>query len=269
MSSNTPGAGLRASSGPTGGGSRAPGGGDETAALKALRDVAHRTQAEGLVVGSAGNVSVRLAPDTMAISPTGWELRDLGAADFVRVRLDGPEPDAGEDPQGIFTESGPDANAQSPLSRPSSEWQLHRALYRLRPDVGAVVHTHSPRATALATLERSVPPIHYYLALLGGEVPLVPYAPYGSQALATWTADALRDRPAQAALLAHHGAIAVGRTPAEAFLRAEILEHLADLYLTLRATGLEIPLLTPEQLREASSRISAYPHHDPSSPGPS
>lgn len=200
----------------------------------------------------------------MAISPTGWELRDLTPVDFVHVRLRGPDPKGNPlptPPPGPTGESGRAGGGRR--HQASSEWRLHEALYRLRDEAGAVVHTHSPRATAVATLERSIPAIHYYLALLGGEVPLVPYAPFGSAELAALTRDALKASPAHTALLAHHGAIAIGRTPAEALLRAEILEHLAAIYLSCLSTGLEIPLLTTEQLREAEERMSSYGHKEP------
>lgn len=228
---------------------------ERTARLESLVEVAHRAGRGGLVVGSAGNVSCRLGPWEMAISPTGWELKDLIAADLVKVPLTaGP---------GTASPEALAPPADGTHRKASSEWRLHETLYRARADLGAVVHTHSPYATALACLERSIPAVHYYLALLGGEVPLVPYAPYGSGELADGLARVLEKSPAQAALLAHHGAVTLGGTPEEALLRAEILEHLSQIYLLGLSTGQDLPVLTTDQLEEAGRRLTSYTHYKP------
>ena len=245
----------------------------DEAALEALAEASHRAQDKGLVVGSSGNVSCRLARASFAVSPSGWELSDLQPRDFVVLPLEGdaalpvahthpmspspPDPGVREDPAKV----GPPLSRSLPGRVPSSEWRLHRSLYGLGEEVGAIIHTHSPYATALACMERTVPPMHYYLALLGGEVPLVPYAPYGSAELAEQTACALKESTAEAVLLAHHGALALGRTPAEALMRAEILEHLCQIYLLCLGTGREPPLLTPEELEEAGRRMRSYSFH--------
>lgn len=200
------------------------------AAVAALR----RLDALGLNRGSTGNLSVRDG-DGMWITPTGMGADDTGADDLVWLGRDGSV-------RGRW--------------QPSSEWPFHRAVYAARPDVGAVVHTHSVNATALACLERPLPPFHYMVAVAGGDsVPCVPYRLFGSEALSQCVADALGER--DACLLAHHGLVAAGRTLAQAVKVAIEIESLCEVYLKALAVA-GPPLLSAAQMAEVIERFERY-----------
>ena len=193
----------------------------------------------GLVVGTAGNVSVR-AGDLVAVTPTGVRYAGL-TPDLVGVhRLDG-------------------SPVEAPL-RPSSELPLHLALYAARPEAGAVVHTHSPAATALSTLVDEVPAMHYYVAMFGGPVPVAPYATYGSEDLARNAVHALRDRTA--CLLGNHGAVTIGPDLATAHDKSVYLEWLCDVYL--RASSAGTPrLLPPAEIAAVAVKLAGYGQQPP------
>jgi L-fuculose-phosphate aldolase len=142
-----------------------------------------RLAAEGLVLGTAGNVSARRG-DEVAITPTGAVLAELEPEQVSVVDLDGRQVD-GE-------------------LAPTSELDLHLGVYR-RYDAGAVVHTHAPMATALSCVIDELPCVHYQMLQLGGAVPVAPYATFGTPELAESVLDALEGR--SAALMANHGAI--------------------------------------------------------------
>ena len=188
-----------------------------TPALEPARErvaqAARRLAAAGLVVGTAGNVSERTG-ESVAVTPTGAELRTLTASQVVVVDRDG-EPVAGE-------------------LVPTSELGLHLDVYR-RYGAGAVVHTHAPFATALACVIDELPVIHYQLLTLGGSVRVAPYATFGTPRLSELTLEALEGR--SAALMANHGAIAHGPDLATALQRSELLEWSCALYWRAAALG--------------------------------
>jgi len=187
----------------------------------------------GLVVGTAGNVSVRDG-DLVAVSPSGVRYAEL-TPELVGVhRLDGTA-------------------VEAPLA-PSSELPLHLAIYAARPEAGAVVHTHSPAATALSTLVDEVPPVHYYTAMFGGPVRVSPYAGYGTDALAESVVAALRDR--SGAIMGNHGAVTVADGLTRAYALAEYLEYLCDVHLRALATGLPVRTLPPEEIDAVAARIN-------------
>lgn len=177
--------------------------------------IGQRMSASGLSPGKSGNLSVRV-DGGMLITPTGIAYPEMKPADIVEVRLDG---------------------RVSPGQRvASSEWRIHLAIYKARPDVGAIVHTHSLNATALTCLHRGIPAFHYMVAEFGGDrVACAPYATYGSEELARFALKALG--PRQACLLANHGAIAVGETLRQAYDRAAAVEALAAQYTRALAIG--------------------------------
>lgn len=198
-------------------------------------DAARRCVAMGLTHGTAGNVSVRVEAG-MAITPTGMAAATLNPADVSIVDLDGHLVGAG--------------------CRPSSEWRLHAALYRARPDVAAIVHAHSPASTAVACLGRDLPPFHYMVAKAGGDsVRCAPYATFGTTELAAGAVTAMADR--KACYLAHHGLLAAGRTMDEALAVAEEVEFLSGVYLSLLPLG-EPPRLEAEAMREVVTRFADY-----------
>jgi L-fuculose-phosphate aldolase len=134
---------------------------------------------------------------------------------------------------------------------------MHAAIYLARPDVRAIVHTHSPRATALSCARRGIPVFHYMIAVAGGsEIRCAEYATFGTVDLAANALRALEDR--RAALLANHGVIAVGATLAGAFAAAIEVEHLAGQYLDLLAAGLKPVLLDEAEMRRVMQTLDEY-----------
>lgn len=203
-------------------------------------EAARRSAALGLTHGTAGNVSVRIERG-MAISPTGIPAGDLAPSDVALVDLDGAAIDEGR--------------------KPSSEWRLHAELYRVRTEFGAIVHTHSPAATAIACLRRDLPPFHYMIAKAGGDsVRCAPYATFGTAELAAHAVAAMEGR--RACLLAHHGLVAAGRTMDEALAIAEEVEFLCGVYLSLLPLG-EPPRLDPEAMRDVRARFADYGQRPP------
>jgi L-fuculose-phosphate aldolase len=179
----------------------------------AIVEAGRRLRAAGLISGTAGNISVRIG-DRIAITPSGLDCGAL-APEWIGVHdLDGAPVDA-------------------PFA-PSSELPLHLAV-QAAGTVAAVVHTHSAAAVAVSLLVDEVPPVHYYLAAFGSAVRVVPYAPFGSVALAEATAAALHD--SSAALLANHGAVTTGPDLASAVEGAVLLEWICEVYLRAAAAG--------------------------------
>jgi L-fuculose-phosphate aldolase len=197
-----------------------------------------RLDALGLNRGSTGNLSLRCTRQGhagMLITPTGMGAHDLRAEDLVWVGEDGTL-------QGAW--------------QPSSEWHFHQAILVQRPDMHAVVHTHSVSATALACLERPLPAFHYMVAVAGGDsVPCTPYHSFGSQALSSAVALALRDR--DACLMAHHGLVATGATLAQAMKIAIEIEALCETYLKALVVA-EPARLSAPQMAEVLDQFKHY-----------
>ncbi len=209
--------------------------------------VARNISVSGLVTGTSGNVSARTPEGDVLVTPSGLDYALIEPEDVVLV-----------DPEGRVLEGS---------LEPSSEMPMHSGIYRSKSQVGGIVHTHARFSTTLACLGWEIPPVHYMLAALSGEgrVPLAPFATYGTEELACYAVDALGDSH-HACLLQNHGTIAVGGTASEAYSRTEILEEMAEVYYRARLAG-EPVLLTPEQINEASSKLSSYGQPRPSSPG--
>ncbi len=185
---------------------------DPAVRLAAACRLAYRRR---LVQALAGNASVRI-PGGFLCTPTGCCLGEVGPQDLVRLSADGRPVAAG---------------------RPTSEWALHAWIYRTDAGVAAVLHTHSPAATARAVLGRDLPPLTPETAHYLGTVPcLAPVAP-GTEALGIGAAEAL-GRGARAALLGRHGAVAWGRDVREAFYQAELLEAACALAAAVDTAGL-------------------------------
>jgi ribulose-5-phosphate 4-epimerase/fuculose-1-phosphate aldolase len=189
---------------------------DETALREAICTLAASLFARGFSVGSAGNISVRLA-DGFLITPTN---SCLGRLDPARLaRLDTAYRHVGGD-------------------KPSKEVFMHRAFYDARPDAAAVVHLHSTWATAVACLEdidprAPIPPLTpYFVMRLGGTLPVVPYYRPGDPAMEPAIAAAARS--ARAVLLANHGPVVSGGSLPDAVYAAEELEEAAKLFMLLR-----------------------------------
>jgi L-fuculose-phosphate aldolase len=194
----------------------------------------------GLVVGTAGNVSVREG-DLVAVSPSGLRYADLTPSLVGVHRLDG-------------------SAVETPLA-PSTELPLHLAIYAGRPGAGAVVHTHSPAATALSTLVDEVPAVHYYVAMFGGaSVPVAPYATYGTDELARNVVDALRDRTG--ALMGNHGAVTIGPDLPTALDKSAYLEWLCEVYLRASAAG-PPRLLSAGEIAAVAMKMAGYGQRPP------
>ena len=197
--------------------------------------IAQALDAAGLVPNKSGNVSCRSA-EGFLITPAGVPYRDLVPADIVESSLAG--------------------SAAAHARRPSSEWRMHAAIYADRPEAAAIVHTHSPKATALACAGLGIPPFHYMIALAGGEIRCMPYATFGTAELAAAAVQGLEGR--RAALLANHGVIAIGSSLAEAHAVALEVENMAGQYLALLAAGLEPRLLDADELRRVIEKFADY-----------
>jgi L-fuculose-phosphate aldolase len=199
-------------------------------AVNAIR----RLDALGLNRGSTGNLSLRLDAG-MLITPTGMGADDLRAQDMVWVGFDGTR-------RGDW--------------QPSSEWHFHQAVYAARPDLQAIVHTHSTYAAALACLRRELPPFHYMIAVAGGDtVPCVPYHLFGTEALSQAVAVAMVDR--DACLLANHGLIAAGASLGQAMKLVQEIESLCQVYLQALAVG-EPTLLSKEDMQQVIKKFRSY-----------
>jgi len=139
---------------------------------------------------------------------------------------------------------------------PSSEWRLHARMLAARPDVEAALHLHPPYATSLACLRRPIPPFHYMVAVGGGtDIPVAPYATFGTEELVDHVAAALEDR--YACLMANHGLVVLGLDPADALARAVEVEALARQYLQALSVG-EPELLSDEEMEVVLERFRRY-----------
>src|SRR5271155_4440839 len=165
-----------------------------------------RLLADGLAIGSAGNMSVRMG-NAVAITPSGIGYAEMRPEDVCVVAMDGTELDNSE--------------------TPSSETPMHLAIYAAT-SAAAVVHTHSPEVVALSASRQELPAIHYAITALGGPVRVAPYQRFGSDQLAAAAVAALAGR--SAVILRNHGAVTYGADLAQAYHRALLLEWLARAY---------------------------------------
>ncbi len=191
----------------------------------------------GLTHGTSGNVSVRRDHETFFISPTGVpyeQLDDIPVMDFTG-RWYGHR-------------------------RPSSEWRFHRDILKARPDVNAIVHTHSKYAVALACTGQGIPAFHYMVAVAGGaDIRCAPYATFGSQALSDRAVEALKDR--RACLLANHGVIATGPDLSSALRLAGEVENLAAQYCAALAAG-KPEILGEDEMTRVLELFRSYGRQD-------
>jgi len=206
----------------------------EPALREEIVAAARAMNAMGINRGTAGNVSARVAGGFL-VTPSGMRYEDLGTADVVRVAMDG-------------TAHG--------VRKPSSEWRFHRDIYRERPEVAAIVHTHAPFATTLACLDRGIPPFHYMIARAGGrDIRCAPYATFGTQELSDHAVRALEGR--RACLLAHHGMIAVGASLESTLELAIEVETLAEMYWRALQVG-EPELLSDAEMAKVLEKFRTY-----------
>lgn len=190
----------------------------------------------GLNQGTSGNISVRDGAG-MWITPTSLGYEQMRPEDLVWMGFDGSVKGA---------------------RQPSSEWRFHLDILKSRAEVNAVVHAHPTACTTLSIMEKSIPPLHYMVAVAGGpDIRCAPYATFGSEALSMSALAALEGR--WACLLAHHGMIAVGTTLDKAMWLATEVETLAKQYLGCLPMG-EPPLLSAAEIDTVIRQMAGYGH---------
>ena len=191
---------------------------DERAAREALVAAGRRLADRGLIIATEGNLSVRLGGDLFLTTPAGVEKGALAPDDLLLVDLDG--------------RLRGDARR-----RPSSEWALHREVYRLRPEIAAVCHAHPSYALAYACARRAIPTtmMPEAVIVLGDDVPVAPYATPGSEEVAASVREIVARR--DVFLLANHGAVAAARDLTTALHRMETVERVAEVTLLAASVG--------------------------------
>jgi L-fuculose-phosphate aldolase len=210
-----------------------------TQVIAACRELTRR----GLTHGTSGNVSVRCDEQRFFVSPSGMDYEVLQVDDVPLMDLDG---------------------RWFGRRRPSSEWRFHRDILRSRRDVGAIVHTHSPRATALACTGRGIPAFHYMVAVAGGhDIRCAPYHAFGTQELSDAALAALEDR--KACLLANHGVIATGTDLPAAISLAGEVENLALQYAVALSLG-EVRILDHAEMCHVLEKFHTYGRQDAADP---
>jgi L-fuculose-phosphate aldolase len=201
------------------------------AVVRACRELAR----SGLTHGTSGNVSLRRDERRFFISPTGMAYEGLDPGAIPLMDLEG---------------------RWFGGRRPSSEWRFHRDIFKARDDVGAVVHTHSRHATALACTGRGIPAFHYMVAVAGGrDIRCAPYSTFGTQDLSDAAVAALEDR--RACLLANHGVIAVGHDLPAALALAGEIENLAAQYCAALAVG-DVCILDDREMGRVVEKFRSY-----------
>lgn len=213
----------------------------EQALRQEIIAVANAMSASGLSPGKSGNVSARSGDGRILITPTGVAYAALKPQDIVALDVQG----------GVV---------QGALL-PSSEWHFHVAVYAARPEINAIVHTHSLNATALACAHRDIPAFHYMVAVAGGScIRCAPYATFGTDALADYAVAALTGR--RACLLANHGQIALGDDPAKALIMAQEVETLAAQYVAALQIG-PPALLDDAEMARVLEKFRTYGQQKP------
>lgn len=197
----------------------------------------------GLTHGTSGNLSVRRDAVSFLISPSGMRYETLEPADVALLA---------------------DTGRWFGRCRPSSEWRFHRDIFRARQEAGAIVHTHSRYATALACTGRGIPAFHYMVAVAGGgDIRCTPYHTFGSQELSDAAVAALQGR--RACLLGNHGVIALGDSlPAAMALAAEV-ENLAAQYCAALSIG-NVEPLDEAQMQAVLRKFETYGRQDAADP---
>ncbi|MCP4748242.1 MAG: L-fuculose-phosphate aldolase [Desulfobacteraceae bacterium] len=190
----------------------------------------------GLTTGTGGNISIINRPKGQVhITPSGIDYELMTATDISTCDLKGQLIHAGK--------------------KPSSELDLHLAIYEKRQDIGAIIHTHSVYATTLACLHKPIPAVHYLVGYSGDKVPLTAYATFGTPELAQSVSQALKDH--NAALLANHGLVTVGDDIEQAFNVSEQIEFVARIYYQTLTVG-SPKMLTKKQMETVLEKFESY-----------
>jgi len=199
-----------------------------------LIETAIAMNASGINRGTSGNLSVRTKGGFL-ITPSGMDYADLVPEDIVAMNLEG---------------EWKGSNA------PSSEWRIHRDIYRRRGDALAILHAHPTFSATLACLRKSIPALHYMVAVAGGkDIRCAPYATFGTQELSDHVLTALEDR--KACLMANHGMVCLGRDLPGALALAIEVEQLAQVYYQCLVAG-EPVVLDDEEMERVLEKFKGY-----------
>jgi len=203
---------------------------------KQVVEYSRKLLTSNLVKESGGNISLsNPKKNMMAVTPSGVSYDILEIEDVVILDMSGHQ-------------------LEGDLS-PTSEIAFHLALQKLRPEIHAVVHTHSVHATAVACLGWELPPIHYLLGFAGKKVPLSPYSTFGTEELSDNICSSIGE--SNAVLMANHGLVCVGSDLDKAFITAEMVEYVAQLYLLTKSVGDPI-VLTSQQMEPVMDKFRSY-----------
>ncbi len=208
---------------------------------KTIIEIGNRMISSRLTTGTGGNLSIFNRDENLvAIKPSGVPYQTMQPEDVVIVNLEGETVDG--------------------RLKPSSEIRFHLSIYKARPDVNAILHSHQVYATTIACLGVELPAVHYLVAWCGDKVPLATYATFGTQALSDNILSVLGDY--KACLLENHGLVTMGATLDEAFDIAEELELVSQIYIQAKAIG-EPKILNAEQMAEVMEKFKSYGNQDP------
>ena len=189
----------------------------------------------------SGNISLRTNEDDKdgyLITPSGKKYETLKPDDIVFMGLNAE------------VENNDLAN------KPSSEWRFHRDIYINKKDAQAIVHAHSPHATAVSSHGKSIPPFHYMIALAGGEdIKCAEYATFGTEDLSKNIIKALEKRTA--CLMSNHGQVAFGKNLEEAFELAQEIENICQQYIIALKIG-EPKILSFEEMKKVLDKAKDY-----------
>ena len=204
---------------------------------KKILDLCLQMNATGLNQGTSGNISARYKK-YMLITPSGIPYEDLKPADIAKMKVDSDE----------FKWTGP--------SKPSSEWHFHRAILKAKPDIHAIVHTHSTYATVISIARDHIPACHYMIAAFGGNtVRCAQYETFGTSELSASMLTALKDRTA--CLLANHGMVAGGKNLDNAMWAAVELETLSRQYYHAKLAG-NMVILPDDEMARVLEKFQFY-----------
>ena len=207
---------------------------DELDKRQAIIDACRRMNALGINQGTSGNISVRFG-NGLLITPTSVPYDAMTPDQIVFMAMDG---------------------SHAPSQKPSSEWRFHLDILKARGDVNAVVHAHPTYCTILAIMGMNIPPVHYMIAVAGGDdIRCAPYATFGTPELSEHAVRALEGR--LACLLDHHGMIAIGKTLDKTMWLAVEVETLARQYHGCLQIG-KPPQLASAEIERVRQRMAGY-----------
>jgi len=206
---------------------------DEAEARRLIVDLGLKMNALGINQGTSGNLSLRFG-DGLLITPSGVPYEAMAPEDVVLMRMDG---------------------SYEGKRAPSTEWRFHRDILATRTEVNAIVHAHPSYCTALSIVGRGIPPVHYMIAAVLGEIRVAPYATFGTEELSKNALEALKGR--FACLLAHHGMIAMGPSLPRALWLANEVETLARQYVIALQIG-EPKVLPADEIERIIQKFMSY-----------